>query len=317
MAVIRARATARVIAPALLVSACVAPGGIRTGAPPASPVLQPSVPPASASVPAGEILLDAAPRQGAVVRGFAPPGTARLLLDGQPLAVAPDGRFVIGLDRDAPPRAVLVAELAGGGQMARTIDVAPFAWRIEHVDTPRRPAVPDAEFARLRAPELARIAAARARDTGSQGWRQGFFWPAPGRLSGLFGAQRFYRGGEAGAYHSGLDLAGGAGAPVTAPADGVVVLAAPEPFTLEGRIVILDHGMGLNSAFLHLSAIDVREGDVVRRGQRIGAIGATGRVTGPHLHWAVKWRGARVDPATLIDPAAPPRPGSLSRPASP
>jgi murein DD-endopeptidase MepM/ murein hydrolase activator NlpD len=73
-----------------------------------------------------------------------------------------------------------------------------------------------------------------------------------------------------------------------------------EPNTLEGHLLIVDHGMGLNSAFLHLSRIDVKEGDRVRQGQLLGAIGSSGRATGPHLHWAVKWNAARVDPAVLL-----------------
>ena len=84
-----------------------------------------------------------------------------------------------------------------------------------------------------------------------------------------------------------------------APADGVVILAADQPFTLEGNLLMIDHGNGLNSAFLHLSRIDVRVGEVVRRGQPLGAVGMTGRATGPHLHWAMKWRDARVDPLLL------------------
>src|SRR5690606_38828056 len=113
---------------------------------------------------------------------------------------------------------------------------------------------------------LARIAAARTVETGSEGWRQGFVWPVTGRISGRFGAQRIYRG-QPGSYHSGLDIAGGAGTTYTAPADGVVVLAAAEPFTLEGHLLIIDHGMGLNSAFLHSSELLVREGEAVRQGQ--------------------------------------------------
>ncbi len=83
---------------------------------------------------------------------------------------------------------------------------------------------------------------------------------------------------------------------VLAPADGVVILAADRPFTLEGHLLMLDHGMGLNSAFLHLSRIDVKVGALVRRGQPIGAVGMSGRATGPHLHWSLKWRDARIDP---------------------
>lgn len=151
----------------------------------------------------------------------------------------------------------------------------------------------------IRGPELERIAAARARETGAQGWRESFIRPASGRYSGFFGSQRVYRG-EPGAYHSGLDIAGGAGGQVVAPASGVVVLAADAPFTLEGNLLIIDHGQGLNSAFLHLSRIDVREGEAVSKGQPIGRIGATGRTTGPHLHWSLKWHGARLDPLLFL-----------------
>ncbi len=83
---------------------------------------------------------------------------------------------------------------------------------------------------------------------------------------------------------------------MVAPADGVVILAASSPFTLEGNLLMIDHGMGLNSAFLHLSRIEVKVGDHVRQGQEIARVGATGRASGPHLHWAMMWRGKRIDP---------------------
>ena len=99
-----------------------------------------------------------------------------------------------------------------------------------------------------------------------------------------------------------MDVAGATGTPVVAPADGVVILAAAKPFTLEGHLLMIDHGHGLNSAFLHLSRIDVKPGDTVTQGQRIGAIGATGRATGPHLHWGMKWNDARIDPLLVAGP---------------
>jgi murein DD-endopeptidase MepM/ murein hydrolase activator NlpD len=238
-------------------------------------------------------------QQGGALIGVAPPGTASLTLDGRPVARAADGRFLIAFDRDAPAEARLTARLSDGRLVERTLQVAPRAWRIERVNVPKRPSVSNEAFEKLRKPEIARINAARAVQAQSEGWRQRFAWPARGRISGVFGSQRIYRGNEPGAYHSGVDVAGGAGAPVTAPADGVVVLAAQTPFTLEGRLLIIDHGMGLNSAFLHLSSIAVKEGDRVKRGQLVGAIGSTGRATGPHLHWAVKWRDARIDPMVL------------------
>jgi murein DD-endopeptidase MepM/ murein hydrolase activator NlpD len=240
--------------------------------------------------------------QGGVAFGAAPAGTASLTLGGETVPVARDGCFILGFDRDAPAALLLEARLADGSVVKRELAILPHAWAIQRVDVPKRPGVTNAEFEKLRAPEVVRIVAARAVNAESDGWRQPFAWPAKGRISGVFGSQRIYRGDEPGAYHSGVDIAGGAGAPVTAPADGVVVLAAAKPFTLEGNLLIVDHGMGLNSAFLHLSRIDVKAGDRVRKGQLLGAIGATGRATGPHLHWALKWRAARIDPMALTGP---------------
>ncbi|WP_423326791.1 M23 family metallopeptidase [Sphingomonas sp. 4RDLI-65] len=233
--------------------------------------------------------------QGGLILGTAPAGTRSVMLDGKPIALSPDGSFLAGFDRDAGPQASLTAISADGRTVTQPLTIAPRAWRIERLDTlPKFPA-PDPVFARLRPPELAQIVAARARNTDAQGWRQAFAWPATGRISGLFGSQRIYKG-EPGSYHSGTDIAKPTGAIVTAPADGVVILAADHPFTLEGNLLMLDHGMGLNSAFLHLSRIDVKIGDHVAKGQAIGAVGMTGRATGPHLHWSLRWNDAKLDP---------------------
>lgn len=238
--------------------------------------------------------------QGGLVRGRGQ-GGATLLLDGRPVPVAADGSFILGFDRDAGPSALLVQRSRAGEETRLAIAVLPRAWRIERVNAPYRAGRTTAEFEALRPGELARIAAARGRVTDAQGWRQLFRWPAIGRQSGWFGAQRVYQG-KPGGYHSGADVALPTGAPVTAPADGVVVLAASTPFTLEGRLLMLDHGAGLSSAFLHLSRIDVTDGEAVRQGQLIGAVGATGRVTGPHLHWGLQWRGAKLDPLLVAGP---------------
>ncbi|WP_407033759.1 M23 family metallopeptidase [Facivitalis istanbulensis] len=240
-------------------------------------------------------------RQGGLIRGQAPAGAVAVTLDGQPIPIAPDGAFLAGFDRDAAPAAELVATLADGRQVRQPLTIAPRAWRIERLDRLPKYPVPDPEFQRLRPAELAQIRAARGMATDADGWRQALRWPARGRLSGLFGAQRVYRG-EPGSYHSGTDVAAPTGTIVTAPADGVVILAADQPFTLEGHLLMLDHGQGLNSAFLHLSRIDVRPGDHVRQGQPIGAVGATGRATGPHLHWSLQWRGRKLDPLLVTGP---------------
>ena len=264
-------------------------------APVAPPVERPVLPPPPELVSAARFGLPATLRQGGLALGQAPAGTLRLTLDGAPVHVADDGRFLIAFDRDAKPQVTLVAALANGGTLTAPLTVAAGAWRIERLPTLRKVPVPDADFARRRPAELARIVAARARTSDAAGWRQRFVCPATGRISGLFGAQRIYAG-QPGSYHGGVDVARPTGAPVVAPADGVVTLAADPPFTLEGRLLILDHGNGLNSAFLHLSRIDVRVGEHVRQGQLIGRVGSTGRATGPHLHWAMTWNGARTDP---------------------
>lgn len=253
--------------------------------------------------PPAHLRLDRDPAQGGVLRGTVPPGTVALSLDGREVPLAADGRFLLGFDRDAAPTARLELRRADGGATTRLLAVTPGRWRIEHVNLARPGGGPSEEFRRLREAERARIAAARAEAVDADGWRQRFVWPARGRISGRFGAQRIYRGGVPAAYHSGVDIAPGAGAIVVAPADGVVTLAPPPMFSLEGNLVIINHGMGLNSAFLHLSRATVHVGERVRQGQPIGAVGATGRATGPHLHWSVMWNDARLDPERLV--AAP------------
>lgn len=250
---------------------------------------------------ASGVVLDARPVQGGIVRGEVPAGVAGVTLDGKNVPIAEDGRFLIAFGRDAAPESLLEVTLADGTVQRETLAVDPRSWRIEHVSVARTARVPSEAFMAVRTPELDRIAAARALRSDSLGWRQRFIWPSKGRISGLFGAQRVYAG-EPGSYHSGVDVAGGMGADVVAPADGVVVLAADQPFSLEGHLLMLDHGAGLGSAFLHLSAIVVKPGEAVRQGQLIGRIGASGRATGPHLHWGMTWNGERIDPLLVAGP---------------
>lgn len=254
-----------------------------------------------ATAPPGAFHLDGAPVQGALIHGQAPDGAVSLTLDGRAVPLAADGRFILGFDRDAGPQAVLSARFADGRELSDALRVAPRAWRVEHIGMARPAGGPTPEYALLRQGEEARIGAARAQGSDTTGWAQHFIWPARGPLRGAFGAQRIYLGGVPAAYHSGTDIGARAGAIVVAPADGVVTLAPPPAFSLEGNLVIIDHGMGLTSAFLHLSRASVHVGERVRQGQEIGRVGATGRATGPHLHWSMVWNGARIDPAGVAD----------------
>ncbi len=296
---------------ALMAGACVAPAADREEAARTADVavVQPLPAPAPApapsppAVPAGPstFLYAGELEQGGWIRGQAPAGTGSARLGDTALELDREGRFFAAFDRDAGPQAVLSAVLGDGRTVESPLAIAPRAWNLEHVNADFRAGVSSAEFAARRERELARIAGARAVESASEGWRQDFVWPATGRISGRFGSQRIYRG-KPGSYHSGLDIAGGAGTTYMAPADGVVVLAAEQPFTLEGHLLIVDHGQGLNSAFLHSSELLVREGDRVRQGQPLGKIGATGRATGPHLHWGLMWRGHRLDPLLFLGP---------------
>jgi murein DD-endopeptidase MepM/ murein hydrolase activator NlpD len=280
----------------LALASCVAPA---TPAPSSAPAR-----PAVAAAPAGPntFLYSGEVTQGGWIRGQAPVGTVSARLDEQPLVLDSGGRFFAAFDRDAGPSARLVARLADGRLVETPLTIAPRAWDIEHVDVARTQGKTDEEFLAIRKPELARIAAARAVSSPSDGWRQAFIWPVKGRISGRFGSQRVYKGGEAGSYHSGIDIAPGVGAPIVAPADGVVVLAAEQPFSLEGHLLMIDHGAGLNSAFLHCDTLAVKAGDTVRQGQVIATVGMTGRATGPHLHWSLTWRGAHLDPLLFAGP---------------
>ncbi len=126
--------------------------------------------------------------------------------------------------------------------------------------------------------------------------------PVTGRLSSPFGLRRFFNGEERNA-HSGLDFAVPAGTPVKAPADGVVTIVAD--YFFNGKTVFIDHGQGFITMYCHLSAFQVRQGQEIQRGQVVGQVGATGRATGPHLHWNVSLNNARVDPAIFINAFQP------------
>ncbi|MDH7641087.1 M23 family metallopeptidase [Sphingomonas oryzagri] len=281
----------------LALTSCVAPHGAPPAAAEPPPAPRPNVQlPASPSASA-DFAFTGSMSQGGMVIGTAPRGTVSLTLDGADVPLASDGKFLIAFGRDHGPSATLVASRPDGNGVTRTLAIAPGTYRIEALPIPKYQQ-PEAEFLKIREGELAQIKAARqqAAVTQSDGWRQRFVWPVNGRISGAFGAQRVYNG-EKGSYHSGEDVAVPTGTPVRAPADGVVILAATgDPFTLEGHLLMVAHGMGLDSAFLHLSHIDVKVGDVVKQGQVIGESGMTGRATGPHLHWALTWRGERIDP---------------------
>jgi len=246
------------------------------------------------------LTLDGALSQGGLVVGRTAPG-ARVRLDGRPVRTTEDGLFLLGFGRDAGPRAVLEIAGADGRVLRRELAVAARDWKVSRIDglPPRKVTPRPEDLARIRA-DSALIRAARARDSASAWFRGGLDWPVRGRISGVFGAQRVLNG-EARAPHSGTDIAAPTGTPVAAAAPGRVTVAAPDMF-FTGKTVMIDHGHGLATVYAHLSRIAVEVGDLVARGQRIGAVGASGRASGPHLHWGVSLFDVRLDPALAAGP---------------
>jgi hypothetical protein len=236
--------------------------------------------------------LPASVSQGGLVIGHAAPGS-RVTVAGKPVHVGADGLFVFGAGRDEQgPIDVVV------GNVKHSLSVTPRDWPIERVEgVPPKTVNPPPEIAARIQLEQAEVVAARDRDDTREDFAHGFIWPVTGRISGRFGNQRIYNG-DPKAPHSGMDIAVPQGTPVKAPADGIITFAKPDLY-LTGGTVLLDHGFGLSSNFLHLSRIDVKVGEHVRQGEVIGLAGMTGRATGPHVHWGFNWFGVRLDPLLL------------------
>ena len=257
-----------------------------------------SVPVVASEGPCPELKGDFMP--GGLVWGRVEPGS-QLRLSQIDVTVLSDGSFVLGLGRDATTQDDLVMN----ERQTCKFELATREYRISRVEgVPQRTVTPpEAQLARIRK-ERKLVSTAKARRIENEGFLKavlsGLSWPATGRISGVYGSQRFYNG-TPGNPHYGVDVGGPTGIPVHAPGPGLVTLAEPDLFYSCGTI-ILDHGYGLSSSFLHMSRIDVRVGDVLEAGDVMGAIGATGRATGPHLDWRMSWFNQRVDPQLLVPP---------------
>jgi murein DD-endopeptidase MepM/ murein hydrolase activator NlpD len=234
------------------------------------------------------------------VVGTVPAGSI-VTLDGRRVRVGADGVFVFGFAHEARAKHSLVAVLADGRRETREFVLDKRTYEVQRIDglPPDKVTPPASELPRIRA-ETALIVAARNHDTPSPWFRGGFVWPAKGRISGVYGSRRILNG-EDRAPHLGVDIAAPAGTPVVAAAAGIVRLVHPDMYYTGGTLII-DHGHGVSTLYIHLSAVEAKDGERVEQGRRIGAVGATGRATGPHLHWGLQWFDAKLDPALLVGP---------------
>jgi murein DD-endopeptidase MepM/ murein hydrolase activator NlpD len=297
------RLAAFAAAATLTLSACVSTTAVSTPALETSRT--PQTPAAGGgALPARATVLPASVQQGSLVVGTTHPA-AVVEYGGRTVRVAPDGRFAFGVGRDAVgPVSVKVTQPATG-PVEHRIAVTPRDWPIERIDgVPPATVNPPPEIAERISREQALVAAARTRDDAREDYAMAFVWPVQGRISGRFGNQRIYNGTPR-SPHSGMDIAAANGTPVRAPAAGIVTFAAPDLY-LTGGTVLIDHGAGISSNFLHLSRIDVQVGDRVEQGQVFAAVGSTGRSTGPHLHWGMNWFDVRIDPLLVLELNNPP-----------
>lgn len=236
--------------------------------------------------------------QGGLVIGSAADG-ATVSLAGKPIRVSPSGRFLFGFGRDFKGPATLAVRYGDGRIEERRIEVRQRQYQVQRIDgLPKRMVTPNAEAVKRIRRENAGIAKVRQQDTAKTWFESGFILPAKGRISGVYGSQRVLNG-EPRRPHYGLDIAAPIGTPVVAPADGRVALAETDLY-FTGGTVMLDHGHGLTSVYSHLSSVEVAVGAMLRQGERLGAIGSTGRATGAHLDWRLNWFAERLDPALLV-----------------
>lgn len=237
--------------------------------------------------------------QGGMVVGSAVPGS-RISLDGHDVPQADDGIFVLGFAREAAPTAELAVTAPDGRTERRTLNITRRTFPVQRIEgLPEAMVTPPPEIFERIKKEVALVSELRTKLSRVPYFLSGWSWPVVGPISSPFGGQRILNG-KPNLPHYGVDIAAPAGSPVRTPVAGTVLLA--RELYLTGFTVIIDHGLGVNSAYSHLSKLEVKEGDKVRRGQIIGEVGATGRATGPHLDWRVNVFQVRVDPTLLAGP---------------
>jgi biotin carboxyl carrier protein len=247
--------------------------------------------------------------QGGLVIGKIDPGSKAYLHDAlyepqsgvtpkkEQLNVAADGTVVFAVGRDEKGIKNIVINKPGPDAItySAVIRIKERQFKIENINgVPPSTVNPPPAIAKRIEREQAEVVAARLRMDARTDFNTNFIWPVDGRVSGMYGSQRIYNGTPK-SWHSGLDVAAAQGTPIKAPAAGIISFAKADLY-LTGGTILVDHGMGVSSNFLHLSRLDVKVGDKVKQGQVIGLVGATGRATGPHMHWGMNWKQLRIDP---------------------
>jgi murein DD-endopeptidase MepM/ murein hydrolase activator NlpD len=236
--------------------------------------------------------------QGTLIRGRVDPG-ASVSIDGRALKLSSNGDFAFGFAYDRTEPAKLKFTTADGQTEDRTITLEKRDYKVQRISgLPEKFVEPPASVLERIKRENQIIGAARAQDTDEAWFADDFDWPVKGPVTGVYGSQRILNGVPK-RPHFGVDIAVGEGTPIHAPVGSVVSMAEHDLY-YTGGTVILDHGRGVSTSYLHMSRVDVKVGDRIAKGDVIGAVGKTGRATGPHLCWRLNWFQERLDPALVV-----------------
>ncbi|WP_412727650.1 M23 family metallopeptidase [Alteromonas sp. D210916BOD_24] len=246
---------------------------------------------------ASPVVLNGVFTQGALVRGQVAKD-AVVFLNDERIQTNREGKFVIGFEREAPLTHKLVIHQANGEETSKLITLTEREYDIQRIDgLEPKMVTPPAEVTKRIKQDNINVANARSHNSDIDALFTRFEWPAKGPITGVYGSQRVLNGVPKWP-HYGVDVGAPTGTPVYAPVDGVVTLA--DDLYYSGNTLILDHGMRVFSTFLHLDSMLVEVGDIVKKGQQIGTIGASGRATGPHLDWRINLGKMRLDPQTVV-----------------
>jgi biotin carboxyl carrier protein len=251
-------------------------------------------------IPVQALTLEGHLVQGGMAIGKVDPA-ATVHFQGKAVRVSPDGLFVIGFSRDAAVASVIEIHQPSGMVEKHPVTIEKRTYQIQRIDgLPPRKVSPSPKDQERISKDRALVKKARRTDDPRTDFFQPFIWPVTGRISGVYGSQRILNGKPKWP-HFGVDIAAPTGTPVKAPADGIVTMAHNDMF-YSGGTLIVDHGHGLSTTYMHLHKILAKTGQQVKQGDVIAQVGATGLVTGPHLHWGMNWFDTRLDPALLVPP---------------
>lgn len=236
--------------------------------------------------------------QGSLIRGQVQVGH-QVWLNDTPLKISSDGYFAFGFGRDAKLTQQLKWVDGRGEQHTKPLKLQVRTYNVQKIEgIPSKYVSPPKEVSERIKRDNQQVAKARTLNDDRSDFYQDFIWPAAGPISGVYGSQRVFNGTPK-RPHFGVDVASPAGSPVYAPADGIVTLFVVDMY-YSGGTMIIDHGHGVSSTFLHLSKGLVKAGISVKQGDLVAEIGATGRATGAHLDWRINWFKERLDPALLV-----------------